>query len=217
MENPDRPVASDQRGVWERIADSFDRSRSRTWPHVKTYLAELPAGSRVLDLMCGNGRHTDPAVARHRTVAFDWSRGLVGKVHARTGVGVVGDATRLPFQTNAFDACIYVAGWHGIPTEEGRMDSLRELHRVLRPGGTAQITSWSRDAPRFQGEGTPGEPVDTIIPWRSDGHDEQRTYHLTTLEHLVDHCVAAGFTVLEATEVAIVNSHPDNLVVTVQK
>lgn len=209
--------ATDQRGVWERIADSFDRSRQRTWPHVKTYLAELPAGSRVLDLMCGNGRHTVPAAARHRAVAFDWSAGLVGKVHGRLGNGVVGDATALPFQDDAFDACIYVAGWHGIPSHDGRMDSLRELRRVLRPGGTAQITSWSRDAPRFKDQGEHGKPLDTIIPWRSDGHDEQRTYHLTTLERLVGHCEAAGFFVADATEVAIVNSHPDNLVVTVQK
>lgn len=209
---------ADQRRVWERIADSFDASRQRTWDHVVSYLRDLPRGSRVLDLMCGNGRHS--AVAQglgHHVVSLDWSRPLVAKAQERYGTGVVGDATRLPFADDAFDACIYVAGWHGIPTKEGRMASLRELHRVLKPDATAQITNWSRNAPRFREQGTPGAPVDVIIPWRSGGHDEDRTYHLTTLERFQTACRDTGFTVLDATEVAIVSDAPDNLVTIVGK
>ncbi len=213
MEKP-----ADQHAVWESIAASFDRSRQRTWQHVEEYLAALNPASRVLDLMCGNGRHAGVARnAGHEVVCFDWARPLVAAAHDRYGGGVVGDATRLPFCDGAFDACTYVAGWHGIPSDAGRMDSLRELRRVLSPGGTAQITSWSRDAPRFQDQGVSDEPVDTIIPWRSDGHDAQRTYHLTTLDHLRKHCVDAGFTVDAAYEVAIVNHAPDNLVLEVRR
>src|SRR5687768_3730688 len=49
-------VAADQREVWTAIADSFDRTRQRPWPHVVSFLEALPKGSRVLDLMGGNGR-----------------------------------------------------------------------------------------------------------------------------------------------------------------
>ncbi len=208
--------AKEQHAVWEAIAQSFDRSRQRTWSHVEQYIARLPPKQRLLDLMCGNGRHSALAVAAgHDTICFDWSRPLVAAAHARHAQGVVGDATRLPFANGSFDACTYVAGWHGIPSPSGRAASLKELRRVLRPGATAQITSWSRDAPRFRDQGIPGEPLDTIIPWRSDGHDAQRTYHLTTLDQLRAQCEEAGFTVTAAEEVAIVHPEPDNLVVTV--
>ncbi len=209
-----------QRTVWERIADSFDRSRSRTWRHVEEFLEQLTPGSRVLDLMCGNGRHTGVATRLgHRVVSLDWSRGLVSRTHERYGTGVVADATQLPFQDEAFDAVIYVAGWHGIPTEQGREDSLRELHRVLRSGGDAQITNWSRDAPRFQRDGEPGQAVDVIIPWRSDGHDEQRTYHLTTRDGFQAQCEAVGFTVTESFDASIVAKAPaiDNHVIVARK
>lgn len=210
--------ATDQHAVWESIAASFDRSRDRTWTHVADYLARLPADARVLDLMCGNGRHTRLARdAGHDAVCFDWARPLVATAHDRYGGGVVGDATRLPFRDASFDACTYVAGWHGIPSAEGRAASLQELHRVLRPGGTTQITSWSRNAPRFRDQGPRDAPFDTIIPWRSDGHDASRTYHLTTLPRLQKACEAAGFTVEEAYEVAIVSKEPDNLVVELRR
>lgn len=207
-----------QHAAWETIAASFDRSRRRTWPHVEAFLDGLPAGARVLDLMCGNGRHT--AAARSRgldVVALDWSRPLVRIAHGRYGGGVAGDATRLPFRDASFDACIYVAGLHGIPSAEGRATSLRELHRVLRPEGTAQVTVWSREAPRFRAEGTPGEPVDVVIPWRSDGHDVARTYHLYTRTALVAEVQAAGFDVLDATGVDVLGNGVDNEAVVVRR
>jgi tRNA (uracil-5-)-methyltransferase TRM9 len=212
--------APDQRAVWERIADSFDCSRRRTWPHVEEYLKGLPAKSQVLDLMCGNGRHTKLAQKfGHDVVSFDWSKPLVQVSHERYGSGVVGDATALPFSNGAFDACIYVAGWHGISTPAGRDESLRELHRVLRPGSTAQITNWSREAPRFASVGVPGESVDVMIPWRSDGHDEDRTYHLTTGSGFTEQCETAGFEVFDAFNVSVVAQPPaiDNHVVLVRR
>ena len=54
-------MASDQRKVWTAIADSFDRTRQRPWPHVVRFIEGLPPASRVLDLMCGNGRHAKVA------------------------------------------------------------------------------------------------------------------------------------------------------------
>ncbi len=207
----------DQHRAWETIAESFDRSRTRTWPHVDRFLAGLSPG-RVLDLMTGNGRHV-PSIQHggHDAVVLDWARPLVKIAATRHDVdGVAGDATRLPFADSTFDACVYVAGLHGIPTAEGRAQSLAELRRVLRPGGKAQITVWSRDAPRFRDEGTPGEPVDVVIPWRSDGHDVARAYHLYTASTLRRDVEAAGLHVTGEAEASVV-SEADNLVIEAQR
>ena len=158
--------------------------------------------------MCGNGRHLRPGM-----VGLDWSRPLVA---AAGPAAAMGDATRLPFPDACFDAAICVAGLHGLPDPAGRAASLREMHRVLRPGGGAQVTVWSRDAPRFQGTAGDG-PVDVVVPWRRDGHDVPRTYHLYTTGSLRAACEAAGFHVLAVQGVAIASDEADNLVATLRR
>ena len=214
------PSARDQHRVWEAIASSFDRSRTRRWPHVEAFVATLPPESRVLDLMAGNGRHTASIVeVGHRATWFDWSRPAARIAARRYAVAdvVVGDASQLPFADGTFDAAILVAGLHSIPTAEGRAGCLRGLHRVLRPGGAAQVTVWSRDAPRFQAQGTPGEPIDVVLPWRSHGHDEARHYHLYTPAALRTELTAAGLAVTSEAMVSVVGPGPDNLVAEVRR
>lgn len=208
-----------QHAVWEAIASSFDRNRTRTWPHVESFLRGLPSGSRLLDLMGGNGRHLAPALAAgHRAVWLDFSRPasrIVAKRYPEAAV-VVADATRLPIADAALDACIFVAGLHSLPTAAARAQSLAELHRVLRPGGVAQVTVWSRDAPRFKEQGTSGEPLDVVIPWRSDGHDAPRHYFLYTPDALARELEAAGFVVHSVARASVVAAE-DNLVAVVQR
>jgi SAM-dependent methyltransferase len=183
---------------------------------VAAFLATLPPGSRVLDLMAGNGRHLPLVLdAGHRATWLDWSRPaarIAARRHPQADL-VVADATAVPLADGSFDAAIVVAGLHSIPTADGRARGLAELRRVLRPGGRAQVTVWSRDAPRFRAEGTPGEPVDVTIPWRSHGHDEPRSYHLYTPAALRRDAEAAGFQVEREHQVAVVSRQgPDNLV-----
>lgn len=204
---------ADQREVWTAIADSFDRTRQRPWPHVVAFLRTLPPASRVLDLMAGNGRHAKVgAESGHDVLALDWSRPLLAR---SSGERLLAEATRLPLRDAAADACVFVAGLHGLPTAQERAACLAELHRVLRPEGMAQVTVWSRDAPRFRASGIPGEPVDVELPWRGDGHDEVRQYHLYTLAGLRGDLMAAGFVVDRLEPVAVASTEPDNLVATI--
>lgn len=208
----------DQRQVWEAIAESFDRTRAKPWTHVVDFVQALPAGSRVLDLMAGNGRHTKALVdAGHHAVALDWSVTLTraAQRQALAAGCVVGDAAHLPFVDAAFDACIYVAGLHGIPDAAARAASLRELHRVLRPGGAAQVTVWSRDAPRFAPLGLAPGDADVEVPWRADGLNETRTYHLYTVAGLRADLAAAGFKVASVGPVSLKWADADNLVAVV--
>jgi SAM-dependent methyltransferase len=208
-------VASDQRKVWTAIADSFDATRQRPWPHVVRFIEALPPASRVLDLMCGNGRHAKVAAeAAHHVLALDWSVPLVRKAH---GDRIVADARRLPLRDGVIDACVFAAGLHGIATAEGRSACLRDLHRVLAPGGTAQVTVWSRHAPRFAAVGEPGKPIDVEVPWRAGGHDEVRGYHLYTPDELRADLEAAGFIVDELAAVAVAGKEADNLVALLHK
>lgn len=202
-----------QRQVWDAIASSFDRTRVRPWPHVEGFLAALPKGSKVLDLMAGNGRHSLVADdAGLDPVWLDWSRALATLSSQRLPhiPHVVADATRLPFPDGAFDAAICVAALHGLPDPEHRAESLSELRRVLKADAPAQLTVWSRDAPRFRD--LPARETDVVVPWKADGFDEARTYHLYRPDSLRVALEGAGFQVHRVDAVAIAAKEPDNLV-----
>jgi ubiquinone/menaquinone biosynthesis C-methylase UbiE len=115
-------------------------------------LLGLRAGDRVLDLGCGAGRHAFEALRRGaRVTAFDYDEAELKDVGAmatamdeagdlpaaaRSGCAR-GDATRLPFPDATFDRIIAAEVLEHIDDDFG---AIRELVRVLRPGGTIAAT-----------------------------------------------------------------------------
>jgi SAM-dependent methyltransferase len=113
-------------------------------------------GERILDLGCGGGRHAFGAFRLGaRVVALDMSFEELVKVRETIGAmvdaaevpegreagAVRGDALRLPFGDESFDRVIASEVLEHIPDDEAAM---KELARVLRPGGTMAVT-----VPRF--------------------------------------------------------------------
>ncbi len=120
-------------------------------------LLGLTDGDKILDLGCGFGRHAFEAARRGaNVVALDAGRdeveGVAATFAAMVEAGeltapdlhtaaVQGDAMHLPFPDGVFDRVICSEVLEHIPDDLGAM---RELARVLRPGGTMAIT-----VPRF--------------------------------------------------------------------
>jgi SAM-dependent methyltransferase len=113
-------------------------------------------GVRVLDMGCGGGRHAFEAWRRGATViALDYSEAELKEVRAvlgamldsaevpdtrvREGVGgaVNGDALRLPFADATFDVIIASEVLEHLWDDSG---AIRELVRVLKPGGRMAVT-----------------------------------------------------------------------------
>jgi SAM-dependent methyltransferase len=110
----------------------------------------LRPGHRLLDLGCGDGRHTLAAARRAcRVVAFDtgfWelvkvivhlldeqaARRLADRIRP-----VIGDAAHLPFADAAFDRVICAEILEHLPDEDA---ALHEACRVLRPGGLLALS-----------------------------------------------------------------------------
>ncbi len=180
------------RQTFEAIADHFDRTRYKPWPETIAFVDSLPPQSRVLDIGCGNGRNSLLLERQgHEVVGVDFSFNLLriaqDKMASRS-LGEAshflgGDASVLPLKENAFDAALYIATLHHLPTIEDRLKSLDELKRSLKPRGTALISVWAIDQPKFEEllEKKKEDPdyADTFLPWtRTDGKVFQRYYHL---------------------------------------
>jgi ubiquinone/menaquinone biosynthesis C-methylase UbiE len=109
--------------------------------------ADLGAGSRVLDVACGNGNATLAAARRfYRTTGVDYVPELLalGRDRARAerlAIDFVeGDAENLPFESASFDA---VLSTFGVMFTANQARAASELVRVCRPGGTIALASWT--------------------------------------------------------------------------
>ena len=133
-------------GVAERYDltnDILSLGQDRRWR--REVLAALGArvGQRVLDLAAGTGTSSEPiAAAGADVVACDFSIGMlqVGK-RARPHLSfVAGDATRLPFADDSFDAVTISFGLRNIVDAD---TGLAEMFRVTKPGGRLVVCEFS--------------------------------------------------------------------------
>ncbi|XP_042150582.1 alkylated DNA repair protein alkB homolog 8 [Ixodes scapularis] len=138
--------------VYESIAEQFSGTRHREWPRVAAFVEALEPGSLLLDAGCGNGKYLlgHPHVLK---VGFDRSGGLAAICRSRNLEVVQADTLDVPFRSGIFDACLSIAVLHHLATPERREAAVREILRLLRPGGRALIYVWALE----QAEGAPSK------------------------------------------------------------
>ena len=123
----------------ERVVTSRGGFNPSWQRHVAGYLLSapyLPQG-RVLDVGCGVG-HSFEALAPRETVGVDVDPTVLDTQERET---VVADMRALPFASASFDGALAVHSIEHVPDPER---ALREIERVLKPGGTAVLVTPNR-------------------------------------------------------------------------
>ncbi len=186
--------------TFDSIADHFDKTRNRPWKEVVDFIRGC-RGS-LLDMGCGNGRHMLEGIQRGLEVfGVDASKRLLEisktKLEKRTEKRVElvrADVKSLPFDDLSFDNIIYIAAIHHL--KRGRIKSLKEAKRVLKPDGQILVSSWARELDRWDLE---KDQREVLVPWhREDGEIIERYYHLFTLDELRTEVERSGFSFSEA-------------------
>jgi SAM-dependent methyltransferase len=119
---------------YDGLAEWYDNEFAHDGPARQTVLDLLGDGpGGLLDVGCGTGAHAAAFAARGwDAVGVDISEDLLARARAR-GVHVVkADAAALPFADASFDG---VASMWTHTDVDDFAAVLREIHRVLRPGG----------------------------------------------------------------------------------
>lgn len=188
----------------------------------------LPAGSKILDVPCGQGRHAHPlAEAGFDVTGLDYSAHLLARATARgTGPRLRyrrGDMRTLPGNwTGKFDAVLNLFtsfGFFAHPEDDARV--IREFARALKPGGALLWHGGSRDGvvARFlsrdwwsAADGTmigherSFDPLSGMLTVRTTVKGARRTVErehqirLYTATRLAELCLAAGLVVEQAWE-----------------
>ena len=140
--NPD-PGYDDHAESYERHAAESPYNAWYDRPAMLDLLGDVD-GLRVLDAGCGPGFYAEELIGRGaEVVAFDRSPAMVELAQARVGGGAsirVHDlAQPLDWLEDAsFDAALMALVLHHV---DDRVAALREIHRVLRPGGHLAIST----------------------------------------------------------------------------
>ena len=138
------------RSMFDRIAPVYDAMNrlmtaglDQRWRRA-TVDAVVRPGDRVLDACCGTGDLAVAAAAGGgKVTGVDFSRPMLDRARRKAPEieWIEGDALALPFEEGAFDAATVGFGVRNLADLEG---GLRELRRVLRPGGQLAILEITR-------------------------------------------------------------------------
>jgi len=147
------------RGVFDSVAGKYDLMNDlmsmgvhRLWKRHFIAISNIQPGQRVLDVAGGTG---DITALMHKRVGSSGSvvlsdinesmlevgrkrledRGIVGNIEY-----TVANAEKLPFEDGEFDAVTIAFGLRNVTDKDA---ALREMYRVLKPGGRAMILEFS--------------------------------------------------------------------------
>ena len=140
------------RRLFSTIADRYDLitvllsfGLDARWKRRIVHLANPRANQHALDLACGTGDIAFGLAARGaRVVGLDITHRMLrlARVRRTDGVPLVqGDMSSLPFPAAAFDLVTTGYGLRNVPDLPC---ALREIHRVLRPGGVLISLDFNR-------------------------------------------------------------------------
>jgi SAM-dependent methyltransferase len=186
--------------VFNQIAPSWYNFR-----HWSIFRSELEAlakrwqSGRLLNIGCAHGPDFLPFKERLDLYGVDFSPEMLRfaqkyshKFNFEVNLALA-DACYLPYADESFDWAISVATYHHLKGGKTRQAALKELWRVLKPGGEAFITTWNRWQPRFW-----FRPREILVPWRTKDKILYRYYYLFTYGELKKLAKTAGLAVLKS-------------------
>lgn len=128
------------------------------WKRFAAAVSQVPRGGRVLDVCSGTGDLafflSSYVGTEGIVVGVDFAPEMIRiaqeraslRPHSRAVQFVCGDAEQLPFRENSFDAVTIGFGIRNVVAVD---QTLREVYRVLHPGGRLVVLEFSRPVPRL--------------------------------------------------------------------
>lgn len=132
--------------VYDGLNHAFSLNIDKLWRRYAVRQAVRPSDRRILDIACGTGDLTldlmHAAPRRCEVVGVDFCLPML-RLARRKGRGLPflqGDGLRLPFADSSFDLVTIAFGLRNMADHKA---GLREMCRVLRPGGRVAVLDFT--------------------------------------------------------------------------
>ena len=128
--------------VYKNIATHFADTRFCTWDFVNTFITDLDPSEKGIEIGCGNGKNI-----RIRDdlnlIGVDTCKQFTD-ICKKQGLKVFQqDCCNLSFRDNLFDFALSIAVFHHLATDSRRYTAMKEMIRILKPGGQGIISVWA--------------------------------------------------------------------------
>ncbi len=138
--------------TFEKISGKYDLmnsvisfQRHIAWRNKTMHLMNVQLGTRALDLCCGTADWTialaNVVGPKGKVIGLDFSKNMlsvgqqkIDELHLEQAELIHGNAMDLPFENDSFD---YVTIGFGLRNVPDYIQVLKEMYRVLKPGGIA--------------------------------------------------------------------------------
>jgi ubiquinone/menaquinone biosynthesis C-methylase UbiE len=153
LDDPLKQAKAKAASTYDAASDHFDDEPLSFWDHIGRRTVErlaLPPNGTVLDVGCGTGASALPAAQvvgpNGSVIGVDLSARLLDRARDKAkGLSLsnvefrCADMTSLGYPDGRFDAVVSVFSIFFVPDMEGLV---RELWRMVRPGGKLAVTTW---------------------------------------------------------------------------
>jgi tRNA (uracil-5-)-methyltransferase TRM9 len=196
--------------TYNAIAEDFSNTRKGYSKDFSEFLEYIDENDFVLDVGCGNGRLASflkDRLPKAKYLGLDNNEQFL-KIAKNNNPGshfIFGDQLELPIDNETADILFNIRSFHHLPSKKMRLNSLKEMKRVLKKGGIIIITVWNiwqkkyllqifSSFLRFIFTLGSYDYNDTFIRW---GKNHKRYYHAFTINELSNIVKMSGFKIIK--------------------
>tara|TARA_B110000208_G_scaffold132780_1_gene160813 strand:- start:567 stop:1211 length:645 start_codon:yes stop_codon:yes gene_type:complete len=167
--------------VYNDIAEHFSDTRYCKWNFVTKFLDAQQSTDKGIEIGCGNGKNLSIRNDLN-IIGIDTCQSFINICMEKKLRVFQQNACNLTFTDNSFDYAMSVAVFHHLATDIRRYKAVKEMIRILKPGGTGMISVWSLEQTNRNNNMKKRlfVPGDNYVPWmrKKDKKIFKRYYYI---------------------------------------
>ena len=181
-----------QKEIWDKIAPEWNKFKIIPAKHTIEFLKKT--SGKVLDLGSGSGRHL-VKIKSGKMYLIDFSKEMLKLAENKSKREKINaefkqaNLWEIPYENEFFDYAISISALHCVETSEQREKVVRELYRVLKKGGKAEIGVWNIKSKRFKNI----KGKEKYVKWTDKG---ERYYYLYDEKEIHELFKKIGFKII---------------------
>src|SRR3989344_1883951 len=180
-----------QKEIWNKIAQEWHKYKTIPAEHTIKFLKKT--SGKVLDLGSGSGRHL-MKIKKGKMYLVDFSKEMLKLAEKKSKKEKINaefkqaNIWKIPYENKFFDYAICISALHCINGPKNREKAIKELYRVLKKGGKAEIGVWNINSKRFK-----NSQKEKYIGWTDKG---KRYYYLYDEKEIHELFKKIGFKII---------------------